>query len=352
LSKDEKVNEDHWLSKAVYAAAVKHKQGFADAFLKDNPNYSAGVKKVKEREAPNWNDDEWKEIELPQRIENAGINIDGVIWFRKSVEIPAGSVGLKATLSIGPVDDYDIAWVNGVKVGSTSKRNDDRVYELPRGILKPGVNSIAVRVEDLGGSGGIYGEKEKLFIQTGNSKIPLSGAWKYDVEKEYNSKNLIEFKESSIAEVFMDAYVSKLKSVDESTPKAEGNTAVIKIGVIKNEMKYDIKTFTVEAGAPVEIVFENLDFMQHNLVIAQTGALKTIGEAADKLASNPRGAEMHYVPDIPEVLFATKLVDPQKTERLTFMAPEKEGDYPFVCTFPGHWSIMNGVMKVVAKKSL
>jgi putative membrane-bound dehydrogenase-like protein len=352
LSKAEKVNEDHWLSKAVYAAAVKHKQGFADTFLKDNPNYSASVKKVKEREAPNWNDDEWKEIELPQRIENAGINIDGVIWFRKSVEIPAGSVGLKATLSIGPVDDYDIAWVNGVKVGSTSKRNDDRVYELPRGILKPGVNSIAVRVEDLGGSGGIYGEKEKLFIQTGNSKIPLSGAWKYDVEKEYNSKNLIEFKESSIAEVFMDAYVSKLKSSDESTPKVAGNTAVIKIGVIKNEMKYDIKTFTVEAGAPVEIVFENLDFMQHNLVIAQTGTLKTIGEAADKLASNPRGAEMHYVPDIPEVLFATKLVDPQKTERLTFMAPEKEGDYPFVCTFPGHWSIMNGVMKVVAKKSL
>jgi putative membrane-bound dehydrogenase-like protein len=352
LSKDEKINEDHWLSKAVYAAAVQHKQGFADAFLKDNPDHTASMKKVKEREAPSWNDDAWKEIELPQRIENAGLNIDGVIWFRKSVEISAGSVGQKATLSLGPVDDYDIAWINGVKVGSTSKRNDDRVYELPRGILKPGENSIAVRVEDLGGSGGIYGEKEKLFIQTGNSKIPLSGAWKYDVEKEYNSKNLIEFKESSIGEVFMDAYVSKLKSSDESTPKAAGNAAVIKIGVIKNEMKYDIKTFTVEAGAPVEIVFENLDFMQHNLVIAQTGALKTIGEAADKLASNPRGAEMYYVPDIPEVLFATKLVDPQKTERLSFKAPEKEGDYPFVCTFPGHWSIMNGVMKVVAKKPL
>jgi azurin len=145
--------------------------------------------------------------------------------------------------------------------------------------------------------------------------------------------------------------VGKLKGSEESAPKAAG-AAVIKIGVIKNEMKYDIKTFTVEAGTPVEIVFENLDFMQHNLVIVQSGALKTIGEAADKLASNPRGAEMQYVPDIPEVLFATKLVDPQKTERLNFIAPNKVGDYPFVCTFPGHWSIMNGVMKVVAKKSL
>jgi azurin len=117
-------------------------------------------------------------------------------------------------------------------------------------------------------------------------------------------------------------------------------------------MKYDIKTFTVEAGKPVEIVFENLDFMQHNFVIGKAGSLKTIGEAADKLASQARGAEMQYVPDIPEVLFATKLVDPQKTERLTFVAPEKEGDYPYVCTFPGHWSIMNGVMKVVSKKPI
>lgn len=351
LSSDEVINSDHWLSKAVYAASVQHKQGFADAFLKDHPDYSAGVKEVKARETPNWNDDAWKEIELPQRIESAGLNIDGVIWFRKSVNIPANSVGQKATLSIGPVDDYDIAWVNGVKVGSTSKRMDERVYEIPRGVLRGGENFVVVRVEDLGGSGGIYGEKEKLFIQTGNSKIPLTGSWKYEVEKEYNSKNLIEFKETSIAEVFMDTYVGKLKGSDESAPKTAG-AAVIKIGVIKNEMKYDIKTFTVETGAPVEIVFENLDFMQHNLVIAQSGSLMTIGEAADKLASHPRGAEMHYVPDIPEVLFATKLVDPQKTERLTFIAPDKEGEYPFVCTFPGHWSIMNGVMKVVPKKSL
>ena len=115
-------------------------------------------------------------------------------------------------------------------------------------------------------------------------------------------------------------------------------------------MKYDLKTFAVEAGKPVEIIFENPDFMQHNLVITQPGTLEIVGKAADKLASSPTGADQQYVPDMPEVLFSTKLVNPQQTVRLRFIAPENAGDYPYVCTFPGHWSIMNGVMKVVNSK--
>jgi azurin len=116
-------------------------------------------------------------------------------------------------------------------------------------------------------------------------------------------------------------------------------------------MKYDLKSFTVEAGKPVEIVFENPDFMQHNIVIAQVGALQTVGKEADRLASDPKGGGMNYVPNIPQVLFSTRLVNPQETVKLNFIAPLKEGDYPYVCTFPGHWSLMNGIMKVVAKKS-
>jgi azurin len=60
---------------------------------------------------------------------------------------------------------------------------------------------------------------------------------------------------------------------------------------------------------------------------------------------------MHYVPDIPQVLFHTRLVNPQETVKLEFVAPDKPGDYPYVCTFPGHWSIMNGVMKVVSEET-
>jgi azurin len=158
------------------------------------------------------------------------------------------------------------------------------------------------------------------------------------------------FEGTSIGKVFADNFLNQA-AAPEASISSDGAT-VIKIKVIKNEMKYDLKSFTVEAGKPVEIIFENPDFMQHNLVITQVGELETVGKAADKLASDSRGAEKNYVPDLPEVLFSTKLVNPQETVTLKFMAPSKAGDYPFVCTFPGHWSIMNGTMKVILANPL
>ncbi|MBK5278975.1 MAG: beta galactosidase jelly roll domain-containing protein [Bacteroidia bacterium] len=351
LSLEESVKGDEWLSKAVYVAANQHRKGFIAAFLTENPNYDKSKWKEKTRDDEDFDDATWNQMELPQYIEKAGLNIDGLIWFRKVINIPTAAVGKKATISLGPVNDSDITWVNGVKVGSIEKKtNTKRTYEIAAGVLKAGRNTIAVRVEDLGGSGGIYGMPEEMFVQVGGKKIALSGKWKYQVEKEVDSKNAGLFKDISIGELFVDTYLNKTESLDGNAVASGVPAIVINIKVIKNEMKYDLKTFTVEAGKAVEIVFENPDFMQHNLIIAQVGSLEIIGKAADKLASNPKGAEMQYVPDIPEVLFATKLVNPQQTERLYFVAPEKEGDYPFVCTFPGHWSIMNGTMKVVGAK--
>jgi azurin len=91
--------------------------------------------------------------------------------------------------------------------------------------------------------------------------------------------------------------------------------------------------------------------MQHNLVITEPGAMETVGRAADKLATASNGAEMQYVPKVPQVLFHTALVNPGQSVTLDFTAPANAGDYPYVCTFPGHWSIMNGVMKVVKTKT-
>jgi azurin len=152
------------------------------------------------------------------------------------------------------------------------------------------------------------------------------------------------FDGTSIGKLFADNNLNEVKTPEQRS--SPDGTTVIKIKVIKNEMKYDVKSFEVKAGEQVEIVFENPDFMQHNLVIAKRGTLNTIGAAADKLASDPKGAELNYVPQIPEVLFSTSLVNPQETVKLRFTAPTEPGDYPFICTFPGHWSIMNGIMKV------
>jgi putative membrane-bound dehydrogenase-like protein len=358
LSNEEAVKRDNWLSKAVYVAANQHKKGFIGAFLKANPGYKENqTRSDKKREAPDHEDSAWKQMKLPQSIEQAGLDIDGVVWFRKTIDIPTAAAGKKASISLGPIDDSDETWVNGIRIGGTQKEyNKPRTYSIPAATLRPGKNIIAIKMDDTGGSGGIYGKPENMFIQLANRKISLAGEWKYEVEKQYNSDKKAIFKDASIAEMFVNTYwedtpLPVSQSIEtERSASAKGAT-VIHIKALENEMKYDLKAFTVEAGKRVEIVFVNPDFMQHNLVITKPGAMEIVGRAADKLATQPKGAEMQYVPDIPEVLYHTRLVNPQETVKLEFVAPEQPGDYPYVCTFPGHWSIMNGMMKVVKTKT-
>ncbi|MDX1637038.1 MAG: ThuA domain-containing protein [Balneolaceae bacterium] len=143
------------------------------------------------------------------------------------------------------------------------------------------------------------------------------------------------------------AGTSTTEEAGEATAASE-NVKIIRIKTVINEMRYDVEDFTVEAGRQVEIVFENPDFMQHNLLIIQPGALQEVGEAADEMAGEPDAAERQYVPDMPEILHATDLLNPNDTVRLSFTAPDDPGDYPYVCTFPGHWRTMQGTMRVVA----
>jgi len=121
---------------------------------------------------------------------------------------------------------------------------------------------------------------------------------------------------------------------------------VITIKVVKNVMKFDKELFQVKAGSTIQIIFLNPDFMQHNFVLAKPNTLEKVGAAADKLAQDPNGAKVNYIPKIPEILQAMPLVNPEGKFTLTFKVPAVAGDYPYVCTFPGHWRIMKGVMKV------
>jgi azurin len=122
---------------------------------------------------------------------------------------------------------------------------------------------------------------------------------------------------------------------------------VVRIQSIPEQMLFDLKWFAVQAGKPVQIVLANPDVMQHNLVIGQPGSLQDIGTkgATMPLPTDPDAKP--YVPDTPLVLHATRLLNEGETERLNFTAPAKPGEYLFVCTFPGHWVRMYGVMLVV-----
>ena len=123
---------------------------------------------------------------------------------------------------------------------------------------------------------------------------------------------------------------------------------VVRIQTVPEQMQFDVKWFAVEAGKSVQIVLANPDAMQHNLVIGQPGSLQEIGTkgAAMPPPSDPEARA--YVPDTPLVLQATRLLNGGETERLTFNAPAKPGEYVYLCTFPGHFIRMYGVMLVVA----
>ena len=131
-----------------------------------------------------------------------------------------------------------------------------------------------------------------------------------------------------------------------TAPKPAGDVKVIRIKTIREAMKYDLKEFTVAPGQTVQIILENTDAMQHNLVITKPGMREKVGKAGDAMMKDEKGADKNYVPALPEVLFSTPLVNPGQSFTLTFKAPAKAGDYPYVCTFPGHWTLMNGVMHV------
>lgn len=122
---------------------------------------------------------------------------------------------------------------------------------------------------------------------------------------------------------------------------------VVLLRPVPDALLYDRTELAVVAGHPVELVFDNVDIMPHNVVLTAQGALATVGMAAEAMASAPEAWERNFVPDLPEVLQATGLLQPGQSETLFFDAPTEVGDYPFVCTFPGHWVRMNGVMHVV-----
>ncbi len=122
---------------------------------------------------------------------------------------------------------------------------------------------------------------------------------------------------------------------------------VIRLRPIPHRMLYDRNQLFVEAGRDAEIIFENVDIMPHNVVVVTPGSLAKVGLAAEAMASRPDAFERNFIPALPEVLFGTKLVQPGQTDRVRFKAPSEVGEYPFVCTFPGHWRRMYGVLHVV-----
>ncbi|MGI4886932.1 MAG: sialate O-acetylesterase [Janthinobacterium lividum] len=123
----------------------------------------------------------WPTMALPGAWERtpALADYDGVVWFRKEVELTAADAGRDLTLALGPVDDADSTWFNGVKVGGTTGYAQPRTYNVPAALVRPGRNVVAVRVVDTGGGGGLTGTADALRLTTPARTLALAGPWQY-----------------------------------------------------------------------------------------------------------------------------------------------------------------------------
>ena len=109
-------------------------------------------------------------------------DFDGIVWFRKTVDLSAQQAGDDATLSLGPIDDADVTWVNGKRIGSMEGWDTQRVYAIRRGVLRAGKNVIAVGVLDSGGGGGMWGSAQQRSIRfKSGSSVALDGDWRYRI---------------------------------------------------------------------------------------------------------------------------------------------------------------------------
>ncbi len=128
---------------------------------------------------------------------------------------------------------------------------------------------------------------------------------------------------------------------------SQKNLKRIRISCLRERMLFDVTRFEVKPGQPVRLDFINPDATAHNLVIVQPGALEEVGLAANEMAKDPASVkEGQFLPKSSKVLFHTNMLKPDSAESLRFTAPKKPGEYPYLCTFPGHWVIMRGVMVV------
>lgn len=119
--------------------------------------------------------------------------------------------------------------------------------------------------------------------------------------------------------------------------------AVFVIRTVREQMRYDTPRLVVEAGKPFEIILVNDDFMPHNLVVTQPGGRSKIGPMADTMKPDELDSQGRaFIPDSDLILAATQLLEPGMETRLQMTAPKKEGNYDYVCTFPGHWTLMWG----------
>ena len=385
-SKDQAVMEDEWLPEAVWIAATRHQEGFLKAYADDIG--LPEVMKVAVRgargergggvdwSAPALTDADWKIVPAPKVWSETALGDHvGTIWLRRAIDVPANAAGKPAEIRLGIVDDSDVTYVNGARIGSTStSRNLPRQYSIPAGVLTAGSNVIAVRISNVNGRGGFVPDPAPapgvsplatgsgltgMVIAGEGFTIRLEGDWRAKVEESWQGGRRREIVPNvPIAQQFLlanspvaDMMKSPVSSAPAGSASASSSAAsrgavAITLGVINGQMKFTQATITARPGQRVEITLNNTDDMPHNLVIFRRGTFAEYQKELFGSLNEPNAQLRGFVPDSPNVLVASRLLNAGESTVVAFDAPTEPGEYPFVCSFPGHWATMRGVLRI------
>ena len=134
--------------------------------------------------SPAYDDSDWKTMDQPTKWSATDLaGFDGAVWLRKTTNLPPAWSKNDMTITLGPIDDIDTLFVNGIQIGPTLLWNTPRKYPIPASALKTGKNTIAIRVIDMHGEGGIYGKPEQMTLKPkgapDKNTVKLNGPWKY-----------------------------------------------------------------------------------------------------------------------------------------------------------------------------
>ena len=416
LSKNRELMADEWLGEAMYIAAAKHSAGFIAAYAEELGPVEFAVVAARaargdlptytDMSAPNFNDAQWRNVQVPAFWNTTALGtLEGSVWFRRSVTLPPEAAGKSARIRIGRVDDIDVTFINGKKIGTRSGFNTVREYMVPESVLVAGPNVVALRITNNSGRGGIQPDSSGFYIAGEGYQVDIAGNWRHNIEERWAGRRPEVSSSSPLAEQLLRGHNPVLQYVTRDTlagmgvnygdflggrrgggagggnrgggggppggrgaggrgdagrgaGAAAGGAAAaapppalplleVAIAAVPLQNKYDKPLITARAGQPVRINFNNTDEQQHNIVVIQRNMAVQFERELDAMIRDPQTAMGRgFIPDSRLILEQMPLVQARQQATMEFIAPTTPGDYPFNCTFPGHWLTMKGILRV------
>ncbi len=217
------------------------------------------------------------------------------------------------------------------------------------------------------------GTKEAFEVLVGVTALPNDTHLSYAIKTSLGSAPMREFWDKDTVEKTnpqVHAFLYKQKAADLKAEKSkrdkkfdrQKNLLKVKLSCVKEKMlfaaEYMLKPnlgeykeafgeIPAKPSQPIRVEFDNPDVTPHNFVLVQPGTLEEVGLAANEMAKDPEAAKSgQFIPKSKKIIVHTKMLKQGEKETLRFKAPRKPGRYPYLCSFPGHWTIMKGVLVV------